>query len=85
MLENTPILITEQLKVLIEMGHRDEIAIAYGNFSGANYAQGLIRCDGQNIPALLDAILQLLPLEAYVKQPVALMQVEAGDPVHPVI
>jgi L-fucose mutarotase len=86
MQKNIPSILTpELLKVLMEMGHGDEIVIADGNFPGASHAQRLIRCDGHGIPKLLDAILQLLPLDLYVTQPVALMQVVEGDPVKPVI
>ena len=47
----------------------------------ASIANKLIRCDGHNIPELLDAILKLFPLDPYVDSPVALMQVVPGDPV----
>ena len=33
------------------------------------------------MPELLDAILQLFPLDTYVEKPVGLMQVTPGDPV----
>ncbi|MFF2481914.1 L-fucose mutarotase [Paenibacillus sp. NPDC058071] len=69
----------ELLKILMEMGHSDEIVIADGNFPGASHAQRLVRADGHNVPELLDAILQLFPLDQYVEKPVALMQVMPGD------
>ena len=71
----------ELLQVLCEMGHSDEIVLADGNFPAASHAQRLIRADGHNIPGLLDAILQLFPLDQYVARPVALMQVVPGDTV----
>lgn len=76
-----PIISPELLKVLMEMGHGDEIVIGDGNFPAASHAQRLIRCDGHNVPDLLDAILQLFPLDSYVAKPVALMRVVAGDKV----
>lgn len=86
MLKGIPsILSPELLKVLDEMGHSDEIVIADGNFPGASHAQRLIRLDGHNVPEILDAILQLFPLDRYVPAPVALMEVVKGDPVVPVI
>ena len=86
MLKGIPsILSPELLKVLDEMGHSDEIVIADGNFPGASHAQRLIRLDGHNVPEILDAILQLFPLDRYVAAPVALMEVVKGDPVVPVI
>ncbi|MDQ0111881.1 RbsD/FucU family protein [Paenibacillus harenae] len=69
----------ELLKVLMEMGHSDEIVLADGNFPAASHAQRLIRADGHNVPELLDAILQLFPLDQYVPKPAALMQVVPGD------
>lgn len=70
----------ELLKILMEMGHGDEIVIADGNFPSASNAQRLVRADGLDIPPLLDDILTLLPLDTYVTHPVAFMQVVAGDP-----
>lgn len=69
----------ELLKILMEMGHSDEIVLADGNFPAASHAQRLVRCDGLPIPELLDAILQLFPLDQYVEHPVTLMQVVPGD------
>jgi L-fucose mutarotase len=73
------ILSPELLKILMEMGHGDEIVLADGNFPAASNAQRLIRCDGHNLPDLLDAILQLFPLDVRMKQPVSLMGVDQGD------
>ena len=82
MLKGIPsILSPELLKVLMEMGHGDEIVLADGNFPAASIANKLVRCDGHNIPELLDAILKLFPLDPYVDSPFALMQVVPGDPV----
>jgi len=82
MLKGIPaILPPELLKILMEMGHGDEIVIADGNFPAASYAQRLIRCDGHNVPELLDAILKFFPLDSYVDAPVTLMQVVPGDKV----
>lgn len=71
----------ELLKVLMEMGHGDEIVLADGNFPAASHARRLIRADGLAMPELLDAILALFPLDPYAKKPAALMQVVPGDPV----
>jgi L-fucose mutarotase len=81
MLKNiSPIISPELLKILMEMGHGDEIVIGDGNFPAASNAQRLIRCDGHNVPELLDAILQLMPLDSYVDSPVMLMATTKGDP-----
>ena len=74
MLKNiSPILSPELLKILMEMGHGDELVIGDGNFPAAANAQRLVRLDGHGVPEVLDAILQLFPLDTYVDAPVALM------------
>lgn len=86
MLKGIPsILSPELLKIMMEMGHGDEIIIADGNFPAASHAQRLVRCDGHGVPEVLEAILKLLPLDQYVESPVALMSVVPGDPIVPVI
>ncbi len=90
MLKNIPsVLPPELLKILMEMGHGDEIVIADGNFPGASitFEAGtkLVRCDGHGVPEILEAAMKLLPLDQYVEQPVALMQVVPGDNVQPTI
>jgi L-fucose mutarotase len=82
MLKNIPsILSPELLKILMEMGHGDEIVIADGNFPAASIAQRLIRLDGHGVCPVLEAILRLFPLDPYVEKPVSLMQVVPGDTV----
>ncbi|MCZ8520386.1 MULTISPECIES: L-fucose mutarotase [Paenibacillus] len=68
------------LKIMMEMGHGDEIVLADANFPAASTARRLIRCDGHSIPDLLEAILKLLPLDTYVEAPAAVMKVVPGDP-----
>ena len=66
MLKGIPsILSPELLKVLCEMGHSDTIVIADGNFPAESMGKNakVIRCDGHGVPEILDAILQLFPLE----------------------
>ncbi|WIK66199.1 L-fucose mutarotase [Globicatella sanguinis] len=80
MLKNISKLISPSLlKVLMEMGHGDEIVIADGNFPAASKAKILIDCDGLNASDLLAAILELFPLDTYVESPVMLMKIVAGD------
>lgn len=86
MLKNIPsILSPELLKILMEMGHGDSIVIGDGNFPGASIAQRLVRCDGNGVPAILDAILKLMPLDSYSAFQAGLMEVVPGDPVVPTI
>lgn len=63
----------ELVKVLMEMGHGDELVIADGNFPSASHAHHLLRLDGQSIPAVLESILTLLPLDTFVESPVTYM------------
>lgn len=80
-----PIISPELMKVLMDMGHGDELVIADGNFPAVTNARRLVRADGHGVPELLDAILKLLPLDDRVEKPVALMAVMKGDPTKPVI
>ena len=82
MLKGIPQIISpELLKVLCEMGHSDRIVIADGNFPAESMGKNakVIRCDGHGVPEILDAILQLFPLDTYVEKPVSLMEVMKGD------
>jgi len=80
MLKGIPsILSPELLKILMEMGHGDELIIADGNFPAAALAKRLVRCDGHEVPPLLNAILGLFPLDRFVECPVALMEVVVGS------
>ncbi|MBR5577445.1 MAG: fucose isomerase [Lachnospiraceae bacterium] len=84
MLKGIPkILSPELLKVLAEMGHSDRLVISDGNFPAQSMGKNsiVIRCDGHGVPELLDAILQVFPLDTYVEKPVNLMEVMPGDKV----
>lgn len=80
-----PILSPELLHVLMSMGHGDEIVLADGNFPAAACAQRLVRADGHAVPALLDAVLRLMPLDHFEPFQAGLMSVVPGDPTVPVI
>lgn len=86
MLKGIPNIISpELLKVLDEMGHTDELTIADGNYPGGSFGVPVIRADGHGVPEILDAILQLFPLDTYPNSdgvmvpPCTLMAVEPGD------
>ena len=84
MLKGIPnILSPDLLKILMEMGHGNELVIGDGNFPAASYAQRLIRLDGHNVPEVLDAVLKFFPLDTFVKTPVAVMSVVPGDSTKP--
>jgi len=84
MLKGIPkILSPELLKVLCEMGHGDRLVIADGNFPAQSVGKNaaVIRMDGHGACEVLEAVLQLFPLDTYVEHPVNLMAVMPGDPV----
>lgn len=74
----SPLLSPELLKTIAEMGHGDEIVIGDCNFPAASMNKRCIRADGHKGTDILDAILQLLPLDAFVEAPVSLMAVMPG-------
>lgn len=69
-----PILSPELLMILAEMGHGDELVLADANFPAVANAERLARADGHSVPVLLEAILQLFPLDSFVEQPAAVMR-----------
>lgn len=86
MLKGIPSLLSpELLKILMEMGHGDEIIIADGNFPSSAIAQRLVRLDGHGVTEVLDAVMKFFPLDTYVENPIGLMAVVLGDDVKPTI
>lgn len=84
MLKGIPKILSPQLlKVLCEMGHSDRIVISDGNFPAESMGKDaiVIRCDGHNVPELLEAILEVFPLDTYTEKPVTLMEKVPGDTV----
>ena len=80
MLKNIPKLLSpELLKVLCEMGHGDELVIGDGNFPAAANAKRLVRADGLGACEVLDAVLQVFPLDQYDANNFVLMQKCDGD------
>ena len=68
-----PCISPDLLKILMEMGHGDEIVLADGNFPAASHTNRCVRADGLIIPRLLEAILAIMPLDQYVEHPISLM------------
>lgn len=82
MLKGIPkILSPELIKVLCEMGHSDRIVIGDGNFPAETMGKDaiVVRMDGHGVPEILDAILQVFPLDSYVEHPVSLMELMPQD------
>src|SRR5690625_7476303 len=79
MLKGIPTNLSPELfKILLEMGHGDEIVLADGNFPARSHAKRFVRADGHDIPSLLESIMKFFPLGTFVEAPVKLM--ETVDP-----
>ena len=76
-----PVISPELMKVLMEMGHGDIIVFADANFPAASNAKRLIRADGAETLALLEAILPFFPLDNFEPHPVLLMSNRSTEPV----
>jgi L-fucose mutarotase len=74
----SPLISPDLLHVLASMGHGDEIVLADANFPAATHAKRLIRLPGASAPAVLDAVLAVLPLDSFVAHAALTMQV-VGD------
>ena len=63
------------LHVLSRMGHGDELLIVDANFPAhAQGVQDVVHCDGLNATEILEAVLQLLPLDSFVDYQASVMQ-----------
>ena len=86
MLKGIPaILSPDLLKILMEMGHGDELVIADGNFPAFAHPEKVVRLDGHGITEILDAVLQFMPIDPYVQNPTVFMEVLPDDPYVPEI
>ncbi|MCE5238545.1 L-fucose mutarotase [bacterium] len=81
----SPLISPELLAVLSRMGHGDEIVLADAHFPGETVGRRVLRADGLKIADLLDAILPLFELDAYVDDPVAMMAPVPGDTLDPTV
>lgn len=80
MLNRIPkILSPDIVKNLMEMGHGDSLLLADANYPAQTYGKRVVRADGLNIPGLLEAILELMPIDDYTEKPVQLMSPVEGD------
>jgi L-fucose mutarotase len=84
MLKHIPALLTpDALHALASMGHGDELAIVDAHFPAARVAAQhgacLVRLPGADLPAVVRAVLHLMPLDAHGSPPAHTMQV-IGEP-----
>ena len=70
-----PILSPDLLWTLRAMGHGDDIVIADANFPGTTLGTRCHRLDGISATEVLQAVLSVLPLDAYVPDPALVMGV----------
>ena len=75
----------ELLSVLYRMGHGDELVLADAFFPGETFNARVVRADGLRIPELLDGILRLINLDAYVPDPLIMMAPVPGDSLDPAV
>jgi len=80
-----PVLSPELLSVLCRMGHGDEIVLADAHFPGETFNNLVLRADGISVPQLLDGILPLFELDAYVDEPLIMMAAVEGDSLDPAV
>jgi L-fucose mutarotase len=81
----SPLLSPGLLAVLCRMGHGDEIVLADAHFPGHTMNANVIRADGLRIADLLDAMLPLFELDAYVAEPLVMMAPVEGDALDPAV
>jgi len=74
-----PLLSPDLLHALASMGHGDSVAIVDANFPATSNAKRLIESPGSGAPAMLEAVLTVLPLDTRVVPAVFTMEV-TGDP-----
>ena len=81
----SPLFSPELLATIYRMGHGDEIVLADAHFPGDSTNPHVIRADGLQIEALLNAILPLFALDSYVDDPVVMMACVPGDEPDPAV
>jgi L-fucose mutarotase len=80
-----PVLSPELLAILRQMGHGDEIAIVDANFPSVTMGKRVVRADGVTATHMAEAILKLMPLDAFETDVAFFMrQVHAPEELAPV-
>lgn len=80
----SPRLSPDMLSALYRMGHGDEVVIGDGHFPAEAFASHcVVRADGLTVAQLLEAILPLFELDAYVEAPMVTMEAVPGDSLDP--
>jgi L-fucose mutarotase len=74
-----PLLNGDLLKILDEMGHGDQLLIVDRNYPAFSAGKPVVRLGESGVPRVLDAILSVFPLDAFVEHPLERMEVK-DDP-----
>lgn len=69
-----PLLTPDLLYALAAMGHGDEIVLVDAHFPAESCAQRLVRLDGATLPDVARAVLSVMPVDDFMAEPVAAMQ-----------
>ncbi|QHI68943.1 L-fucose mutarotase [Tichowtungia aerotolerans] len=80
----SPVLSPELLKIMMEMGHGDELVLADAHFPGHTFCETVVRADGIRIPELLEGIIPLFELDSY-DDPLIMMAATEGDALDPAV
>ena len=73
-----PVLSPDLLHALAAMGHGDRVALVDANYP-ATRGRRLVRLPGLDTPRVLQAVLSVLPIDTFLPEPCAVMQV-VGEP-----
>ena len=71
----SPLLTPDLLHALAAAGHGDVIGIVDANFPAARHASRLVVLPGADAPAVLRAVLSVLPVDDFAADPVRVMRV----------
>lgn len=74
-----PIVSPELLSVLARMGHGDVIAVVDRNFPAHAHGREVVAAHGVSTTRLAEALFALLPVDTFIAQPIARMQM-VDDP-----
>ena len=70
-----PLLTADLLHALGSMGHGDVVAIVDANFPASSLGPPVVEVAGASAPAVLDAVLSVLPLDVVAMPPASTMEV----------
>lgn len=79
----SPLISPDLLVALYCAGHGDEIVLADAHFPALTCNKNVVRADGLKIADLLKAIMPLFELDAYVDNPLVMMEAVSGDTLDP--